>query len=101
MRVGSGWGIGGDTSHTGGIEPYTLSGRPDCSGPINIVNKLLNELAPRFGARPGGYTRILKRTYRRVGDAAPTALIELMPALPPVITATFPSSFLVMALSVE
>lgn len=34
-----GWGIGGDTSHTGGIEPFTLSGRPNCNGPINVVNK--------------------------------------------------------------
>ena len=34
-----GWGVGGDTSHTGGIEPYTLSGRPDCSGPIRVVNQ--------------------------------------------------------------
>ena len=34
-----GWGIGGDTSHTGGIEPFTLSGRPNCSGPIRIVNQ--------------------------------------------------------------
>lgn len=33
-----GWGIGGDTSHTGGIEPFTLSGRPDCNGPIRILN---------------------------------------------------------------
>ncbi len=33
-----GWGIGGDTSHTGGIEPFTLSGRPDCNGPIRVVN---------------------------------------------------------------
>lgn len=41
-----GWGIGGDTSHTGGIEPYTLSGRPDCSGPIRIVNK---RVAPNGG----------------------------------------------------
>jgi hypothetical protein len=41
-----GWGVGGDTSHTGGIEPYTLSGRPDCSGPISIVNK---RVAPTGG----------------------------------------------------
>jgi Carboxypeptidase regulatory-like domain len=34
-----GWGIGGDTSHTGGIEPFTLSGRPNCSGPIKNVNR--------------------------------------------------------------
>lgn len=41
-----GWGIGGDTSHTGGIEPFTLSGRPDCSGAIKIVNK---RVAPSAG----------------------------------------------------
>jgi hypothetical protein len=34
-----GWGIGGDTSHTGGIEPFTLSGRPNCNGPIQVVDK--------------------------------------------------------------
>jgi len=34
-----GWGVGGDTSHTGGIEPFTLSGRPNCNGPIKIVNQ--------------------------------------------------------------
>jgi hypothetical protein len=34
-----GWGIGGDTSHTGGMEPFTLSGRPNCSGPIRVLNK--------------------------------------------------------------
>ncbi len=44
-----GWGIGGDTSHTGGIEPFTLSGRPDCSGPIKILNRTV--LAQ--GGQPG------------------------------------------------
>jgi hypothetical protein len=37
-----GWGVGGDTSHTGGIEPWTLSGRPDCNGPIRVVNQKVN-----------------------------------------------------------
>jgi hypothetical protein len=36
-----GWGIGGDTSHTNGIEPYTLSGLPDCNGPIKNVDQLV------------------------------------------------------------
>lgn len=45
---------------------------------INIVDKLLRDIAPRYLGRPGGYTRILKRTQVRLGDAAPTAIIELV-----------------------
>jgi len=41
------------------------------------VTKLFNDLGPRFNARPGGYTRILKMGYR-VGDNAPMALVELV-----------------------
>jgi large subunit ribosomal protein L17 len=43
----------------------------------DIVTKLFNELGPRYNARPGGYTRILKMGYR-VGDNAPMALVELV-----------------------
>ncbi|AVQ83150.1 MULTISPECIES: 50S ribosomal protein L17 [Variovorax] len=41
------------------------------------VVKLFGELGPRFAARPGGYTRILKMGFR-VGDNAPMALVELV-----------------------
>ena len=41
------------------------------------VVKLFDELGPRFVARPGGYTRILKMGFR-VGDNAPMALVELV-----------------------
>ncbi|WP_399678394.1 50S ribosomal protein L17 [Xenophilus sp.] len=41
------------------------------------VVKLFNELGPRYQARPGGYTRILKMGFR-VGDNAPMALVELV-----------------------
>ncbi len=42
-----------------------------------VVGKLFNELGPRYQARPGGYTRILKCGFR-AGDNAPMAYIELV-----------------------
>lgn len=41
------------------------------------VTKLFTELGPRYKARPGGYTRILKMGFR-VGDNAPMAFVELV-----------------------
>ena len=43
----------------------------------DVVGKLFDTIAPRFEARPGGYTRILRTGYRR-GDSAETAQIELV-----------------------
>lgn len=43
----------------------------------DIVAKLFNELGPRYAARPGGYTRVLKFGFRD-GDNAPMALMELV-----------------------
>lgn len=45
------------------------------------VAKLFNELGPRFKARPGGYTRILKMGFRQ-GDNAPMAFVELVDRAP-------------------
>ena len=42
-----------------------------------VVTKLFAELGPRYKARPGGYTRILKMGFR-VGDNAPMAFVELV-----------------------
>ena len=42
-----------------------------------MVVKLFNELGPRYQARPGGYTRILKAGFRP-GDNAPIAYVELV-----------------------
>lgn len=42
-----------------------------------VVDKLFADLGPRFKARPGGYTRIL-RMMPRAGDNAPMALMQLV-----------------------
>ena len=47
-----------------------------------IVEKLFADLGPRFKARPGGYTRIL-RMLPRPGDSAPMALMQLVEGAAP------------------
>jgi large subunit ribosomal protein L17 len=69
------------------IEPLiTLAKRGDlharrlASGKVytaDALQKLFDDLGPRFKTRPGGYTRIL-RSVTRQGDGAPLAIIELL-----------------------
>ncbi len=42
-----------------------------------VVSKLFDTLAPRFEARAGGYTRLLRLGYRK-GDSAEIAQVELV-----------------------
>ena len=44
---------------------------------VAVVTKLFGDLGPRFQARAGGYTRIL-RMVPRPGDSAPMALMQLV-----------------------
>ncbi len=44
-------------------------------GSRRLVQRLFDEVAPRFQSRSGGYTRVLKIGPRR-GDAAPISLVE-------------------------
>lgn len=55
------------------------------TGDKEVVGKLFNELGPRYDARPGGYSRILKCGFR-AGDNAPMAYVELVDR--PVVEAT-------------
>ena len=72
------------------IAKRSLAGTPDPIRGVNarrlvardiadktVVTKLFDEIAPRFSARPGGYTRLLRLGHRR-GDSADVALIELV-----------------------
>ena len=47
-------------------------------GQTSVVKKLFEEVAPRYKERPGGYTRILKLSDRRIGDNAPMGFIALV-----------------------
>src|SRR5512136_3311960 len=44
---------------------------------LAMVKKLFDVLGPRYKARNGGYTRVLKAGFR-YGDSAPVAVIELV-----------------------
>ena len=44
-----------------------------------VVTKLFDTIAPRFAARPGGYTRLMRIGFRK-GDSAELAQVELSAA---------------------
>lgn len=44
---------------------------------LAMVKKLFDVLGPRYKARNGGYTRVLKAGFRH-GDSAPVAVIEFV-----------------------
>jgi large subunit ribosomal protein L17 len=46
-------------------------------GDNKILNRLFNEIAPRYANRPGGYTRALK-LGPRMGDSAEMVILELV-----------------------
>ncbi len=46
--------------------------------PKSAAYKVYHDLAPRYGERKGGYTRITKQTKRRVHDASKMATIEFV-----------------------
>src|SRR5436190_16982370 len=43
----------------------------------DVVTKLFDTIAPRFAARPGGYTALMRVGYRR-GDSAEIGQVELV-----------------------
>lgn len=45
-----------------------------------VIGKLFSDIGPRFLDRAGGYTRIIKLSKRRLGDAGELALLQLLSA---------------------
>lgn len=44
----------------------------------SVTHRLIEKIAPRYEDRPGGYTRLIRLAQRRVGDAAPLAVLQLV-----------------------
>jgi len=57
-------------------------GEPTKKG--TVVGKLFSELGPRYLNRPGGYSRIIRLSQRRLGDNGEVALLQLLGADEPV-----------------
>ena len=43
-----------------------------------VVQKLFSDIAPKFGDRSGGYTRIIKLSNYRIGDGGDLVLLQLL-----------------------
>ena len=57
--------------------PKELAGRKKNTKKADIVGKLVDEIAPKYVSRNGGYTRIVKIGQRK-GDGAMEVMIELV-----------------------
>ena len=44
----------------------------------SVVSKLFSELGPRYLDRPGGYTRIIRLSKKRLGDNGQLVLLQLV-----------------------
>ncbi len=47
-------------------------------GGPRVLKKLFNEIAPRYAARPGGYTRIVRLAKHRIGDGTSLCVLQLV-----------------------
>lgn len=44
----------------------------------SVIHKLMTEIAPSYKDRPGGYTRIIRLSKRRIGDNSELAILQLV-----------------------
>ncbi len=44
----------------------------------SVVQKLFSDVAPKYADRPGGYTRIIRLSDRRIGDGGVQVILQLV-----------------------
>jgi len=61
-----------------GDRAMTDKDNPGQLAEMTVVQKLFNEVAPRYADREGGYTRIIHLPERRIGDSGQQVLLQLI-----------------------
>jgi len=61
-----------------GNRDITMDSEGGDSGSKTVVGKLFSKLGPRYLDRPGGYTRIIRLSQRRLGDNGQLVLLQLV-----------------------
>ncbi|MHC4715570.1 MAG: 50S ribosomal protein L17, partial [Planctomycetota bacterium] len=61
----------GDRNMADKENPRQLAGQ-------TVVQKLFDEIGPRYADRPGGYTRLIRLPERRIGDSGEQVLLQLV-----------------------
>lgn len=45
---------------------------------VSVLHRLINDVAPRYEGRPGGYTRVIKLSTAQKNDSTPMAILQLV-----------------------
>lgn len=64
--------------HRAGVVPASYNKKKIPFVAQSIVHKLISDVAPKYRDRPGGYTRIIRLSKRRIGDCSDLALLQLV-----------------------
>lgn len=64
--------------HRNGLVPAGYNKKKIPFVATSVLHKLMTEVAPAYKDRPGGYTRIIRLSKRRIGDAGELAILQLV-----------------------
>ncbi len=67
-----------DVKHDDAPDSYQVNRYGDLVGGPRVVQKLFDEIGPRYADRAGGYTRIVRLASHRIGDGADLCVLQLV-----------------------